>query len=130
MQTNWNENRITLHGRVAAAPEASHVNHGETYCIFPLAARRLSGAEDRLNVLVSERLLKRCPLREGDEVTVWGEVRSFNNKSGVGSRLVITVFVRELLREQGEDENRLELAGSLCKTPIYRRTPWGGKSAT
>lgn len=125
MQTNWNENRITLHGRVEAAPAASHVNHGENYFVFPLAASRLSGAEDRLNVVLSEKLLNRCPLEQGDEVTVWGEVRSFNNKSGVGSRLVITVFVRELRQEQGEDENSLELSGTLCKPPVYRRTPLG-----
>ena len=109
MQTSWNENRITLHGRVAEAPGVSHVNHGE----------------DRLNAVIPESLLLRSPLAAGDEVSLWGEVRSFNNKSGLGSRLVITVFVRELRREQAEDENTLELAGTLCKPPVYRRTPLG-----
>lgn len=125
MQTNWNENRITLHGRVGAVPEASHVNHGETYYIFPLVTCRLSGAEDRLNIIAPERLLLASPLKEGDEISVWGEVRSFNNKSGIGSRLVITVFAREMRREQAEDENTLLLTGTLCKQPIYRRTPLG-----
>ncbi len=125
MQTNWNENRITLHGRAEAAPEASHVNHGETYYRFPLVSCRLSGAEDQLNIIVPERLLLSCPVGAGDEVSVWGEVRSFNNKSGVGSRLVITVLARELRREQAEDENTLRLTGTLCKKPVYRRTPLG-----
>lgn len=125
MQTNWNENRIVLHGRVESVPIVSHMNHGEEFSIFPLCASRLSGAEDRLNVVVSDTLLKECPLKAGDEITVYGEVRSFNNKSGVGSRLVITVFARELRREQAEDENALELAGTLCKAPVYRRTPLG-----
>ena len=125
MQTNWNENRIVLHGRVESVPVVSHMNHGEEFSIFPLCASRLSGAEDRLNVVVSDTLLKECPLKAGDEITVYGEVRSFNNKSGVGSRLVITVFARELRREQAEDENALELAGTLCKAPVYRRTPLG-----
>ena len=125
MQTNWNENKITLHGRVEAEPVVSHVNHGETYCMFPLGASRLSGVEDRLNLVIPAAMLRQYPLKAGDEVSVWGEVRSFNNKSGVGSRLVITVFVREIRREQAEDENRLELAGTLCKPPIYRRTPLG-----
>ena len=125
MQTSWNENRITLHGRVAEAPGVSHVNHGETYYLFPLTVCRLSGAEDRLNAVIPESLLLRSPLAAGDEVSLWGEVRSFNNKSGLGSRLVITVFVRELRREQAEDENTLELAGTLCKPPVYRRTPLG-----
>ncbi len=125
MQTNWNENRIMLHGRVLSAPERSHMNHGEEYLTFPLGVARLSGAEDRLNAIVRADRLARCPLTEGDEVTVWGEVRSFNNRSGVGSRLVISVFVRELHRETGEDSNLLTLAGTLCKTPTYRRTPLG-----
>ena len=125
MQTNWNENRITLHGRVAAEPVYSHVNHGEEYYLFPLCSSRLSGVEDRLNLVISAALLSQCPLKTGDEISVWGEVRSFNNKSGQGSRLVITVFVRRLQKEQAEDENNLELAGTLCKLPVCRRTPLG-----
>ncbi len=126
MQTNWNENRIVLHGRVGAEPKISHMNHGEEYFIFPLRASRLSGVEDRLNVVLSDTLRKNFPLKEGDEITVCGEVRSFNNKkTETGSRLVITVFAREVRREQAEDENALELAGTLCKAPVYRRTPLG-----
>ena len=125
MQTNWNENHIILHGHVEGEPVPSHMNHGESYYIFPLLSCRLSGAGDRLNLVVSEELLHQTPLKQGDEVTVWGEVRSFNNKTGIGSRLVITVFVKELRMEPGEDENKLAVAGSLCKVPVYRRTPLG-----
>jgi primosomal replication protein N len=80
---------------------------------------------DRLNVVISEEMLCRSPLKRGDEITVLGEVRSFNNKTGVGSRLVITVFSKEVRLEQAEDENKLALAGSLCKVPVYRKTPLG-----
>ena len=125
MQTNWNVNRITLHGVVGEEPKSSHMNHGEAFYLFPLRACRLSGVEDCLNVVASQGLLEQCPLCAGSEVTVYGEVRSFNNKSGTGSRLVITVFARELRREQAEDENMLELSGTLCKAPVYRRTPLG-----
>jgi len=125
MQTNWNVNRITLHGTVGEEPRYSHMNHGESFYIVPLVTSRLSGAEDHLNVIVSQTLLQECPLTIGSEITVYGEIRSFNNKSGIGSRLVITVFARELRKEQAEDENSLELAGTLCKPPVYRRTPLG-----
>lgn len=116
---------MTLHGRVDGEPVVSHMNHGETYYIAPMLVSRLSGTEDRLNLVLSEELLRQTPLRVGDEVSVWGEVRSFNNKTGIGSKLVITVFVREIRCEQAEDENRLTAAGTLCKVPIYRRTPLG-----
>ena len=130
MQTEWNENRIVLHGRVCQAPVPSHTNHGESYLKFPLAVCRLSGAEDRVNVVASAALLERCPLTEGEELSVEGEVRSFNNRSGVGSRLVISVYARQMHREPGEEENRLRLTGTLCKVPVYRRTPLAGTSAT
>ena len=125
MQTEWNENRIVLHGRVGQAPVPSPTNHGESYLKFPLAVCRLSGAEDRVNVVASAALLERCPLTEGEELSVEGEVRSFNNRSGVGSRLVISVYARQMHREPGEEENRLRLTGTLCKVPVYRRTPLG-----
>ncbi len=124
MQTN--KNKIFLRGRLAAPPAPSHVNHGIPYLTFPLTVRRLSGAEDRLNVVASQEQLDQLPpLEAGDPLAVWGEVRTFNNRSGVGSRLVVSVFARELSREEGEDENRLELSGTLCKPPTLRSTPLG-----
>ena len=55
MQTN---NMIFLRGRLAAPPAFSHSNHGVEYLVFPLSVRRLSGAEDRLNVVVSREQLE------------------------------------------------------------------------
>lgn len=125
MQTIWNENQILLHGRAAEGPVLSHTSHAERYYTFPLSVTRLSGTQDQVNVILPAALLESCPVAQGEELTVRGEVRSFNNKSGVGSRLVITVYARQLLREEGEDENRLHLSGTICKTPICRRTPLG-----
>ena len=123
MQTNRNENKIFLRGRLAEEPGLSHVNHGVTYCRLPLSVRRLSGAEDRLNVIAAQEQL--LSLQPGDPLTVRGEVRTFNNRSGVGRRLVVSVFARTLSQEEGEDENRLELSGTLCKPPVLRTTPLG-----
>ena len=124
MQTN--KNRIFLRGRLAAPPVLSHTNHGVRYYTLPLTVRRLSGAEDRLNVVASqEQLALFPPLEAGAPLSVTGEVRTFNNRSGVGSRLVVSVFARELSQEEGEDENRLELSGALCKPPALRSTPLG-----
>jgi len=125
MENGRMENEITLHGRLDGDPRVSHSNHGETFWAFPLAVSRLSGTTDRLNILVPERLLEAGSPRQGDEVSVQGEVRSFNNRSGQGSRLVITVLARALLWETGEDENRLALRGVICKPTIFRCTPLG-----
>lgn len=122
MQSN---NIIFLRGRLAASPAFSHSNHGVEYLVFPLSVRRLSGAEDRLNVVAAREQLEGLALDTGSPLSVRGEVRTFNNRSGVGSRLVVSVFARELAREEGEDENRLELSGTLCKPPVLRTTPLG-----
>ena len=124
MQTN--NNKIFLRGRLAGPPALSHVNHGVEYLLLPLTVCRLSGAEDTLHVIASRQQLDALPpLGEGSPLAVWGEVRTFNNRSGVGSRLVVSVFAKELPQEEGEDENHLELSGTLCKPPILRTTPLG-----
>ncbi len=125
MQSDWNENKILLRGRLEGEPVLSHTNHGVDYFLLPVRVRRLSGAEDRLNAVASREQLESLDLEPGGLVTIRGEVRTFNNRSGVGSRLVVSVFVRELTRGEGEEENLLELAGTLCKPPSLRSTPLG-----
>ena len=95
------------------------------YETFPLTVLRLSGSEDRINVLAPRPLLAEQPVTAGMALEVEGEVRSFNNKSGKGSRLVITLYAKTLRPWEGEDENQLLLAGVLCKPPVLRRTPLG-----
>ena len=125
-QTGTDVNHMVLHGRAAHPPAFSHCNHEVEFFSFPLMVSRLSGAADQVNVIAARPLLEGCGwLDRGDEVTVRGEVRTFNNRSGVGSRLVISVFAKELLPEQREDENRLFLSGTLCKPPSLRSTPLG-----
>lgn len=126
MLTDWNENKARLVGEAVGAPEYSHTNHGEDYFRFPLKSCRLSGAADQVNVLISRALLEETPVQNGDRLIVEGEVRSFNNRTGIGSKLVITLFARSAIPAGEEpDDNRLFLAGVLCKEPNYRRTPLG-----
>ena len=126
MLTDWNENKARLVGEAVGAPEYSHTNHGEDYFRFPLKSCRLSGAADQVNVLISRSLLEETPIGTGDRLIVEGEVRSFNNRTGIGSKLVITLFARSAIPAGEEpDDNRLFLAGVLCKEPNYRRTPLG-----
>ena len=119
------KNQALLLGRGGEEPKLSHLNHGVSYYVFPLEVERLSGTVDILNVVASEELLARCPIRPGEDYLVTGEVRSFNNRSGVGSRLVITFFARTLTPSRQDHDNRLELWGALCKAPVLRRTPLG-----
>lgn len=125
---NWNKNQIRLHGEILEPATYSHTSHGMDYYIFPFGVTRLSGVKDQVKVLCSQELLQGLLPDSLDSVvslTVIGEIRSFNNHHGSGRRLVITVHASSLWKEEGEDENCLSLAGTLCKPSIHRRTPLG-----
>lgn len=117
-------NRAELCGVVCSQPSLSHENRGVRFYTFPLETLRLSGAADTLNIILREEMLPSLPAA-GERVRVEGELRSFNNRSGVGSRLVLTVYARELTDGGGPDENRIVLTGAICKQPSFRVTPMG-----
>lgn len=120
-----NCNRVALRGTAATAPALSHVNHGCAFYRFLMEIPRLSGQRDKLPVIVPRPLLDETPIGTGDTVAVTGQLRSFNNKSGQGSRLVLSVFAQTLAADMGDPLNRIQLSGILCKMPTYRRTPLG-----
>ena len=120
-----NYNRVELRGVAEDAPLLSHVNHGCAFYRFTLSVLRLSGQADKLPVIVPRPLLLLTPVSPGDGVHITGQLRSFNNKSGQGSRLVISTFAQTLTHDAGEPLNRIFLSGVLCKQPALRRTPLG-----
>lgn len=115
-------NDVLLEGIPSSQPEWSHENHGTQFYRFFLQVSRLSGTPDTLPVLLPEALL---PQVQNQALRVQGQLRSFNNRSGVGSRLVLTVYAQTLTPGTGELCNHIALSGSLCKAPIFRRTPLG-----
>jgi len=116
--------KITLWGQVAQAPEYSHRGRSGDFYRVGLSVERMSGARDVLNVLVPQGLLGQVP-EPGRGMGVRGEVRSYNNRTGVGARLVITVLARELWQGEAEPENRVYLCGTVVRQPVFRTTPLG-----
>ena len=86
------ENRVVLRGTVAGEAVLSHQVHGIDFYRFPLAVPRLSGREDLLNILFPLSSPETALPQAGAFVEVTGEIRSFNNRSGVGNRLVSIIF--------------------------------------
>lgn len=120
-----NYNRVELRGVAEDAPLLSHVNHGCAFYRFTLSVLRLSGQADKLPVIVPRPLLLLTPVSPGDGVHITGQLRSFNNKSGQGSRLVISTFAQTLTHDAGEPLNRIFLSGVLCKQPaLPPYAPW------
>ena len=117
------KNEVLLEGLTLGEPEWSHENHGTQFYRVYLQVPRLSGQVDVLPVLLPGALAAQTAADR--LLRVRGQLRSFNNRSGVGSRLVLTVYAQDLQPGLDEPRNQIILSGALCKPPIFRRTPLG-----
>jgi single-stranded DNA-binding protein len=122
----WQNNTAELCGLIGGMPELSHISRNIEYYTLPLITERLSGALDRVVVIAPSMLLKNLP-QPGHRIYVKGELRSFNNRSGSGNRLLLYIYAHELYdgSNYSEDVNIVTLTGTICKEPIWRRTPMG-----
>lgn len=133
MNTNYSENNyIILVGKITSEKVFSHEVYGESFYIFNLEIPRLSGTADLIPVTISERLISNFDLTIGKEVAIEGQFRSYNTYENQRSRLVLTVFAKDIKEYQKDDEegrervsNEVVLTGYVCKKPIYRKTPFG-----
>lgn len=123
-----NTNYIYLSGVISSPPEFSHSIYGENFYRLFLSVKRLSGVEDTVPVTVSERILPSAAVEIGTHFSVIGQVRSYNQRNSSGSKLIITVFAREMIQDTCADRdadcNECELLGFICKPVIYRTTPF------
>lgn len=118
-------NQIILRGSLVSLPEFSHENHGHRFFRFFLEVPRLSGIADILPVIAEERVLNSFDLSGGTMLTVTGQVRSHNIRSAERRHLLIFVFAKTVVCEDGEPVNDVILEGAVCREPTYRRTPLG-----
>ncbi len=122
-----NNNYCELSGTVFSDISLSHETYGEKFYGFTLKSARLSGICDYLNVIFPESGFEKS-ISSGDPVFIKGQFRSHNNYSSVGSRLVLSVFAKDMIRSEEmaeENINNIILNGFLCKPPVYRLTPFG-----
>lgn len=121
-------NSLTLTGKIVSEPIFSHEVFGEGFYETQMSVTRLSDQVDILPITISERLLGEYNVKVGDVISVEGQFRSYNKLEGEKSRLMLTVFVREIIDNQSESEynnpNQIEITGYICKQPIYRTTPF------
>lgn len=120
-------NYISLKGTVEGDITYSHSVLEEDFYKFMLNVTRLSGVVDLLPVTVPKKLLDTVSLNHGDNVSLTGQLRSYNKYADNRTRLIITAFAKSLDEEQSEEENpnNVVLNGYVCKTPTYRKTPFG-----
>lgn len=129
-------NDVVVMGVVEEELEFSHETEYEKFYRTRLRVTRLSGVDDMVPILVSERLLG-CALQtslKGRWLKVQGELRSYNLYSSKDARthLDVVVFVecicvyrKGIEFEDMNDVNNVCLSGIICKQPVYRETPFG-----
>ena len=123
-------NRVYVMGEIVSEAKFSHEVYGEGFYEFFVKVMRLSGQADILPVTVSERLIQSSDLKLGSTISALGQFRSYNKLENGKSRLMLTVFVRELVDEgAGNNPNSIVLSGYICKPPIYRTTPFNREIA-
>ncbi len=125
MSFEFDNNRVYLFGKVASSPEFSHEVYGEDFFDINIKVDRLSSQYDLIPVTISDRLVKANNLEIGQELAIIGQFRSYNKMIDNKSKLLLTVFAREIVEPLAiQNSNIIELAGYLCKEPIYRTTPF------
>ena len=126
-------NQVTIMGEVASPFTFSHEVFGEGFYMVDVNVKRLSNSEDRIPLMISERLIDVSQDYTGEFIMVSGQFRSYNRHDEQKNRLVLSVFVREVsfIEEEldGAHTNNIVLDGHICKLPVYRKTPLGREIA-
>ena len=120
-------------GVVASGFTYSHEVFGEGFYMADVLVKRLSNSNDRIPLMISERLIDVTQDYTGEAIKVSGQFRSYNRHEEQKNRLVLSVFVREVefIDEEldGAKTNHILLEGYICKKPVYRKTPLGREIA-
>ena len=125
MQNTVLNNRVKISGVVDSEVMFSHEVCKEEFYKFYLKVPRLSDVSDRIVITIPKRYMD-GRIIEGEFVYVEGQFRSYNNVSGFGNKLLLTVFAKNIyIADNLEFVNEIQLNGFICKPPIYRTTPFG-----
>ncbi len=126
-------NRVTVGGKVFGEFTYSHEMYGEKFYMTNIRVRRLSGAYDMIPLMVSNRMMDIEKDYKGCNILVTGQFRSYNKHEEVSTKLILSVFAREItfLEEINDKQNvnSISLDGYICKEPKYRETPLGREIA-
>lgn len=120
-------NKVYIEGIIVSELSFSHEMYGEGFYNFNVEVPRLSETADMLPVTVSERLFASMDMSSGQKIKVEGQLRSYNKFIDGANRLILTIFARDIkpIEEISKSPNQIFIEGFICKSPIYRTTPFG-----
>ncbi|WP_312700556.1 single-stranded DNA-binding protein [Sedimentibacter sp.] len=128
MQSNY----IRIVGKINSKLDFSHEVFGEKFYEFIMEVPRLSDTRDLLPVIISERLINDIDMNIGKDIVIDGQFRSYNRYEDTSNKLLLRVFVRDIILPEDEEleelirhPNEVFLNGYLCKETKFRTTPFG-----
>ena len=117
-------NKVFLCGQIESDAVFSHESFGEAFYEIKLSVKRLSEQYDIIPITISDKLLS-PDMKIGTSLAIKGQFRSYNKVEDGKSKLMLTVFVRELIEyNESMNPNIIEITGFICKSPTYRTTPF------
>lgn len=117
-------NKVFLCGTIKTEPKFSHESFGEAFYEIQLSVKRLSNQDDLIPITISDKLLTK-EMVVGTNLAIKGQFRSYNKVEDGKSKLMLTVFVREVIEyNETMNPNIIEITGFICKEPTYRTTPF------
>ena len=125
MSNDETTNRAYVRGKINSTPVFSHEVFGEQFFEFTALSPRLSGQTDEIPITISERIMNEYDFSIGTEMTFFGQFRSYNKMIDGRSKLILTLFVREIFEnDYNMNPNVVMISGFVCKPCIYRQTPF------
>ena len=111
-------NQVSITGKITTGFSFSHQVYGEGFYTMELLVKRLSDSQDRIPVMVSERLVDVTQDYVGQYVEIHGQFRSYNRHEEKHNRLVLSAFAREL--RFIEEEEAMTPASGLPQNPAWK----------
>ena len=89
----FENNQVSIVGEIVSDFRFSHEVYGEGFYMVDVAVNRLSNYMDYIPLMISERLIDVNEDKDGQNIYVTGQFRSFNRHEEKKNRLVLSVFV-------------------------------------
>ncbi len=117
------KNVVILKGFASTEPKVEFDNENNRVKSFIVKCKRYSGFDDE--VVVHLPYTYESQINPGDPIEINGQFRSYNKNINGTRRLVLFVkpdFIGKL-DFLIEGENFIKLQGTICRCPVYRKTP-------
>ena len=133
MEYRESNNKVNVVGTIVEPIRYDHEFYGTIFYRFTISVPRFSGNEDKILVMAASKFIEGDEYTIGDELMITGQYRSFNDISSGKSKLILTLFAKNINYYCSDDsepiKNSIYLNGFVCKKPIYRTTPFGREIA-